>query len=97
MRLAGNAPRLHLFVCANHRDATSPLGAGCGARGEALYDELKRGVAARGAFTTIWVTKTHCLGVCPKDGATVATYGSTKRGEMITEVTPADASALLAL
>jgi (2Fe-2S) ferredoxin len=25
-------------------------------------------------FTEIWVTKTHCLGICPKRGATVARY-----------------------
>ena len=33
---ASVAPKLHLFVCANVRDASDPLGAGCGARGEAV-------------------------------------------------------------
>ena len=94
MRDAVPAPRLHLFVCANRRDATSPLGAGCGERGDALYDDLKRGVATRGAFTTIWVTKTHCLGVCPKHGATVAAYPS---GRVLSDVEPTDTDALLAL
>ena len=94
MRTALPAPRLHLFVCANQREEGSPLGPGCGARGEALYDELKRGVAERRAFTTIWVTKTHCLGVCPKSGATVAAYPS---GKVLADVEPEDAPALLAL
>jgi hypothetical protein len=88
------APRLHLFVCANRREAGSPLGPGCGERGEALYDELKRGVATRAAFGSIWVTKTHCLGVCPKSGATVAAYPS---GRVLADVDVADADTLLAL
>ena len=65
------APRLHLFVCANRREG-SPLGPGCGDRGEELYAALKREVASRGAVATTWITKTHCLGICPARGATVA-------------------------
>ncbi len=66
-------PRVHLFVCANRRDG-SPLGPGCGERGDAVYDALKREVAARGRVADVWVTRTHCLGVCPRDGATLARY-----------------------
>jgi predicted metal-binding protein len=92
MRVAP-APRVHLFVCANRREAGSPLGEGCAARGEALYDSLKREVSARGLVTEAWVTKTHCLGICPKRGATVARYPG---GDPITsEVEETDASALL--
>jgi hypothetical protein len=83
---------LHLFVCANRRDAGTPLGPGCGERGEAVYDALKREVAARGAHTTTWVTKTHCLGICPKSGATVAVY---PEGRIVSEVEPTDARSLL--
>lgn len=72
MRVAPS-PRLHLFVCANRREG-SPLGPGCADRGEALYDALKAEVASRRAYGEIWVTKTHCLGICPKRGATVARY-----------------------
>jgi (2Fe-2S) ferredoxin len=85
-------PRRHLFVCANRRE-DSPLGNGCGARGEALYDALKAEVGARGLVGSVWVTKTHCLGICPKEGATVAQYPSTQ--PILTEVRPADAAALL--
>ena len=93
VREALPAPPLHLFVCANRREEGSPLGPGCGDNGEALYMELKRRVARRGAHTTIWVTKTHCLGVCPKVGATVAIYPA---GRVLADVDVADADALLA-
>jgi (2Fe-2S) ferredoxin len=92
MRDAAIRPTLHLFVCANARPAGSPLGEGCGARGEALYESLKACVAARGAHASVWVTKTYCLGVCPRRGATVAVYPS---GRILAEVEPADAAQLL--
>ena len=85
-------PRLHLFVCANRRD-DSPLGPGCGERGDALYDALKAEVAARGEHTTTWVTKTNCLGLCPKRGATVARYPSSE--PILSDVEVADVRALL--
>ena len=85
-------PLLHLFVCANRRE-DSPLGPGCGERGDALYDALKAEVAARGEHTTTWVTKTHCLGLCPKRGATVARYPSSE--PILSDVEVADVRALL--
>lgn len=85
-------PRLHLFVCANRRE-DSPLGPGCGERGDALYDALKAEVAARGEHTTTWVTKTHCLGLCPKHGATVARYPGSE--PILSDVEVTDVTALL--
>jgi (2Fe-2S) ferredoxin len=67
------APRVHLFVCTNRREG-SPLGPGCGAAGDELYAQLKEEVGRRGVVADVWVTRTHCLGVCPKEGATVARY-----------------------
>jgi hypothetical protein len=90
---ASVAPALHLFVCANARSANDPLGAGCGARGEAVYARLKDEVAARRAFTSVWVTKTYCLGICPKSGCTVAEY---PRGIVYRDVETGDAAGLLA-
>ena len=90
-------PQLHLFVCAHRREG-SPLGPGCGERGDELYDALKREVAQRGAHATTWITKTHCLGICPKQGATVARYeasASSKRRAIVTEVAPEDVGALM--
>ncbi len=89
MRVAPS-PRLHLFVCANRREG-SPLGPGCGERGDALYDALKERVASRRSFAEIWVSKTHCLGICPKQGATVARYPSAQPILSDVEVTDADA------
>jgi predicted metal-binding protein len=89
------APLVHLFVCANRRSADSALGPGCGDGGEAVYAALKERVARRGAVRDAWVTQTQCLGVCPKQGCTVAVVA---RGEerIVAEVTPVDADALLA-
>ncbi|HVH43582.1 MAG TPA: hypothetical protein VM925_14605 [Labilithrix sp.] len=89
------APRLHLFVCANRREG-SPLGPGCGDRGEELYDALKRAVGARGDVASTWVTKTLCLGICPKHGATVARYPAGTSSSIVTEASPADVPVLLA-
>lgn len=89
---AAPSPRLHLFVCANRREG-SPLGPGCGERGEALYEALKAEVAVRRQHVEIWVTKTHCLGICPKRGATVARYPSA--APIVADVELGDVDALL--
>ena len=84
-------PRAHLFVCENRREG-SPLGPGCGGRGEAVFAELKREVGQRGLTYDVWVTRTRCLGVCPAVGTAVAIY---PRGGHLTEVVASDAAALL--
>jgi len=84
-------PRRHLFVCANRREG-SPLGPGCGDRGDVVYDALKREVSQRSLVNAVWVTKTACLGICPRSGATVACYPG---AGILTEVTPADAAELV--
>ncbi len=71
-------PQTHLFVCANRRKVDDPLGTGCGDYGEALYETLKAEVARRGLVRSVWVTKTLCLGICPKRGATAASYPDQK-------------------
>jgi predicted metal-binding protein len=86
-------PRLHLFVCANRREG-SPLGPGCGERGDALYDALKAEVSARHLVNEVWITKTLCLGICPKVGATVARYPS--KEPIRADMEPAHVDALLA-
>jgi (2Fe-2S) ferredoxin len=88
----GLVPDVHLFVCANRRADDSPLGRGCGDAGEQVFAAMKAEVARRGAFRTTWVTKTSCLGVCPKSGATVAVY---PRGAVYSEVDEMDATGLL--
>ena len=83
-----HGPRAHVFVCTNRREG-SPLGPGCGERGDAVYDAMKREVAERGRVNDVWITRTHCLGICPKSGCTVAD------GSIRTEVTPGDVPAIL--
>lgn len=63
-----------------------------------MYDALKREVSRRRLVADVWVTKTHCLGICPKHGCTVARYGgagSDATTAILSEVDVADASALL--
>ena len=61
-------PEQHVLVCVNRRDG-SDLGPGCGPRGEAVYAALRPH-----ASYARWVTRTQCLGICPRDGAAVALY-----------------------
>jgi (2Fe-2S) ferredoxin len=89
---AVRAPRLHVFVCVNERAADDPLGPGCGQRGTAVYERLKDEVARRGEVQTVWVTRTHCLGVCPAQGCTVAVHPPAR---VFRDVVPDDVSALL--
>ena len=93
MRDAEIAPEAHLFVCANRRPQDSPLGPGCGDAGDALFDALKAEVAARREYGRVWITKTMCLGVCPKHGATVARYPEQR---ILSEALASDAPAIYA-
>jgi (2Fe-2S) ferredoxin len=79
---------VHLFVCTNRRDEGAALGTGCAERGERVYDWMKAEVARRGAYGTVWVTRTLCLGLCPKRGVTVAVYPQQR---ILTEVELEDA------
>jgi len=58
-----------------------------------VYDRLKDEVTLRSHVNDVWVTRTQCLGICPRVGATVAVY---PRGCILTEVHGADAPALYA-
>lgn len=84
-------PGVHLFVCANRREEGSPLGAGCGDAGRDVFNALKAEVAKRGAYRSIWVTETRCLGLCPKRGCTVAVY---PRQALLAEVEASDVPAI---
>lgn len=70
MKQSSYRARTHLFVCANRRAEDDPLGTGCGERGERVFAALK--TSTRPLVSSVWVTKTHCLGLCPKRGCTVA-------------------------
>jgi (2Fe-2S) ferredoxin len=91
MRPVPSKPAVHLFVCVNRRPEGAPLGSGCGDAGEAVYAALKDEVAAVRAYGAVWVTRTLCLGICPKRGCTVAIY---PRQRLVTEVERGDAAAV---
>jgi len=86
-------PRVHLFVCANRREDGSPLGPGCADAGERLFDILKSEVTRRREYGDVWITRTACMGVCPRRGAAVAMY---PRQKLWADATPADAAAIYA-
>lgn len=84
--------RAQIFVCVNRRHANDPLGGGCSDRGEAVYEALRSELSARGERAAVWITRTHCLGICPKVGASVAI----SPGKMLfTEVSSEDVPELL--
>lgn len=87
MQPSSFTPRVHLFVCTNRRSPDNPLGTGCAERGDALFKDFKALVAEHGCTTSVWVTQTACLGICPRAGATVAVYPQQK---ILTEVDVAD-------
>lgn len=70
-------------MCVNARADGDPLGPGCSARGESVYNAFKAKVAASGLLTRVWVTRTHCLGLCPPVGTAVASHPG---GGLFTEV-----------
>lgn len=67
------APERHVLVCLNTRPPGNPKGS-CGEKGsEALFEELKAMVKARGLGDRIIVNRTNCLKHCSQ-GITVAVY-----------------------
>jgi hypothetical protein len=87
MKLSAYKPRVHLYVCVNRRDENDPLGRGCGERGEEVFAALKARMVP-----SIWVSRTQCLGLCPKRGCTVAIAPSM---QYVVEVETSDLDSLL--
>jgi (2Fe-2S) ferredoxin len=56
-----------------------------------VYGAFKHVAMDRGVVSSVWITQTGCLGLCPKHGASVARY---PRQAIVTEVTPADVPVL---
>jgi (2Fe-2S) ferredoxin len=84
--------RLQLFVCTNQRRDDDPLGGGCGARGEEVHAAFVRAIATRRAWSSVWLARASCLGVCPRVGCAVAVAPG---GALIEEVVGSDAEAIL--
>jgi (2Fe-2S) ferredoxin len=94
MRPARFSPTAQIFVCGNQRAADDPLTSTCGAHGAAVYDALRKVVRERGLLASVWVTRTGCLGQCPKDGCALVIYPA---GGQLLDVREADASAVVEL
>ena len=84
----------HVFVCVNRRSASDPLGGGCGDAGDAVYAGTKQLIARRGLESRVWASRTHCLGVCPKEGAAVALSPS---GRLLTDVLATETESLMTI
>lgn len=87
-------PEGQLFVCTNVRAAGEALESGCGAAGPAVFDALKAAVLRSGRARALWVTRTGCLGHCPRQGCAVALYPA---NEQLVGVLAHEAPAVLAL
>ena len=94
MKPASPQTTAHIFVCVNRRAATDPLGEGCGARGQAVHDAVRDALGRGGLYGRVWLARSYCLGVCPREGATAVVSPG---GHVVTEVAPTDAAALVRL
>lgn len=74
MRPSTFAPLAQIFVCTNARAKNDPLASACGAHGDGLFVALRKVVRERGMVSSLWVTRTGCLGLCPAGGCAVAIY-----------------------
>jgi len=84
-------PVAHVHVCTHRRSAADPLGPGCGARGEAVFEALGKERTHRRLVRDVWLARSSCLGQCPATGCTVAI------GPLhLVEVEPGDAGEVLA-
>ncbi len=59
----------HVLVCVNDR---SDGRWSCGHHeGQKIYEELKAHVKEHGLIQKVWVSRTGCLGLCPKEGVVI--------------------------
>lgn len=92
MKPSSIAPRVQLFVCTNVRAAEDPLKSACGAHGLPVFNALRAEASRLGVSGAVWITRSGCLGHCPRDGCSVVVY---PRGGQWTDVRTEDTEALL--
>lgn len=66
----------HVFVCVNQRDSGKVCCADV--NGMDVFNNLKQWVISTGLTSSVWVTKSGCLGFCNNTGATVVVYPEKK-------------------
>ena len=82
--------RRHVLVCVNERQTDESC---CSkVSGYEIFRALKDAVKAHGLASSVWVTRTGCLGFCNDVGATVVIY---PEGEWLTHVTKDDIPGLI--
>ena len=65
-------PLKHILVCTNEREQGKEC---CShVKGYEIFRELKGWVKSSGLASSIWVTRTGCLGFCNSVGATIVIY-----------------------
>ena len=65
-------PVKHILVCTNERETEKEC---CSkVQGYEIFRELKDWVKSRGLSSSVWVTRTGCLGFCNNIGATIVIY-----------------------
>ena len=65
-------PLKHILVCTNERDDGRDFCAKVD--GIEIYRNLKEWIKSNGLSSSVWVTRTGCLGFCNEEGTTVVIY-----------------------
>ena len=90
MKNLSNAPtpKLHVFVCINDRTNSKPDMASCAPLITAeTVKQVKQWVMQQGLMHHVLITKTGCLGICPKQGGMLVVY---PEGRWVTEINNAE-------
>ena len=70
-------PKLHVFVCVNDRTQRRTDMASCGPTiTTETVKQVKHWIMQNGLTHQVLITKTGCLGVCPKKGGVAVIYPS---------------------
>ena len=68
-------PKLHLFVCVNDRTKTNDTKPSCSPQITSdMIKEVKQWVREQGWTSSVYVTKTQCLGFCNPDRGVACIY-----------------------
>jgi (2Fe-2S) ferredoxin len=84
------SPFLHVFVCINDRTLRAKDVPSCGPSiTKETVKEVKYWIMQNNLIHEVLITKTGCLGICPKDGGIIVIYGSqskTNKGVWYTNI-----------
>ncbi|MBT4446031.1 (2Fe-2S) ferredoxin domain-containing protein [archaeon] len=81
-------PKLHVFVCVNDRTQRRPGMPSCAPSiTMETVKQVKYWIMQQGLTHKVLITKTGCLGICPKNGAVLVIYPMQR---WVTEIKSAD-------